>query len=136
MSVEFVDTNILIYAHDATAGPKHDKSVELVARLDNDDSGAISLQVLTEFYAAATRKLRIASEKAEEIIRDFGTWTVHYTTKTDVVQAIQLHRRYNINWWDALILNSATELGCSVLWTEDLSHGQRYGGVTVRNPFL
>jgi predicted nucleic acid-binding protein len=136
MSVEFVDTNILIYAHDATAGRKHNKSVELVTRLANDDSGAISFQVLTEFYAAATRKLRIPSEKAEEIIRDFGTWTVHHPTKANLVQAIQLHRRYNINWWDALILNSAAELGCDVLWTEDLSHGQRYGAVTVQNPLL
>jgi predicted nucleic acid-binding protein len=136
MSVEFVDTNILIYAHDATAGRKHDKSVELVSRLANDDSGAISLQVLTEFYAAATRKLRMASEKAEEIIGDFGTWTVHHPTKANLVQAIQLHRRYNINFWDALILNSATELECNILWTEGLSHGQQYGVVTVRNPFL
>jgi predicted nucleic acid-binding protein len=136
MSVEFVDTNILIYAHDATAGRKHDKSVELVSRLANDDSGAISLQVLTEFYAAATRKLRMASEKAEEIIGDFGTWTVHHPTKANLVQAIQLHRRYNINFWDALILNSATELECNILWTEGLSHGQHYGVVTVRNPFL
>jgi predicted nucleic acid-binding protein len=107
-----------------------------VSRLANDDSGAISLQVLTEFYAAATRKLRMASEKAEEIIGDFGTWTVHHPTKANLVQAIQLHRRYNINFWDALILNSATELECNILWTEGLSHGQHYGVVTVRNPFL
>ena len=135
MSVEFVDTNILIYAHDAKAGQKHARSVELVARLANDDFLAISLQVLTEFYAAATRKLSITSEKAEQIILDFGVWTVHCPTKADLTRAIQLHRRYNISWWDALILNSATELGCNLLWTEDLAHGQRYGAVTVQNPF-
>ena len=136
MSVEFVDTNVLIYAHDAKAGRKHDKSVELVARLANDDSGALSLQVLTEFYAAATRKLSMTSKQAEDVIVDFGFWIVHRATHADLVQAILLHRRYNISWWDALIVNSAIELGCQVLWTEDLSHGQKYGAVTVRNPFL
>jgi predicted nucleic acid-binding protein len=54
----------------------------------------------------------------------------------DVIQAIELLRRYKISWWDAQVIDSANELGCAVLWTEDLNHGQRYGGVTVRNPFL
>ena len=133
MSVEFVDTNILIYAHDRKAGPKHRKSVDLVARLTNDDSGALSLQVLMEFYAAATRKLPMTSEKAEEVIRDFGAWTVHCPAHADLVRAVRLHKT---SWWDALIVNSATELGCSILWSEDLANGQRYGAVTVRNPFL
>jgi len=136
MSVEFVDTNILIYAHDRKAGPKHRKSVDLVARLTNDDSGALSRQVLIEFYAAATRKLPMTSEKAEEVIRDFGAWTVHCPAHADLVRAVRLQRRHKISWWDALIVNSATELGCSILWSEDLANGQRYGAVTVRNPFL
>jgi predicted nucleic acid-binding protein len=54
----------------------------------------------------------------------------------DVMRGIELRDRYKISWWDALVVNSANELGCEVLWSEDMNHGQRYGGVTVRNPFL
>ena len=135
MSVEFVDTNVLVYAHDGGAGAKHRRAVELLERLFEDRSGAISIQVLSEFYAAVTKKLGMKGEEAEASIRDLGSWVIHRPSHADLVQAIRLHRRYRIAWWDALVLNSAIELGCSVCWTEDLRDGQRYGAVTVRNPF-
>ena len=135
MSVEFVDTNVLIYAHDGGAGVKHDKAVDLLTRLFEEASGALSVQVLSEFYAAATKKLAMRSEEAEDVIRDLGVWSIHSAGHADLLKAAQLHRRYKIAWWDAMVINSAIELGCPVLWTEDLSDGQRYGTVTVRNPF-
>src|SRR5437870_74284 len=103
MNVEFIDTNILIYAHNAKSGAKHNRSVELISQLTNDDHGALSLQVLYEFYATATRKLGMVSEQAEAVILDFGIWRVHRPAHPDLVRAVRLHRRYNINWWDALI---------------------------------
>src|SRR5256885_8811 len=136
MTAEFVDTNVLIYAHDRTAGLKHDRAVALLARLTNDDSGALSLQVLMEFYSAATRKLPMPAAKAEEAVRDFGVWTIHCPAHADLIRAARLQRSHNVSWWDALILNSCIELGCGVLWSEDFSNGRRYSGVTVRNPFL
>ena len=136
MNVEFVDTNVLVYAHDRKADRKRMRSSELLKRLAANNSGALSIQVLTEFYVVATRKLRITSEEVEEIILDFGAWTLHRPSHTDLVRSAALHRRYKVNWWDALIMNSALELGCDVLWSEDFSHGQQYGAVTVRNPFL
>jgi predicted nucleic acid-binding protein len=135
MSAEFVDTNILIYAHDASAGAKHERAVELMTRLFEEVSGALSVQVLSEFYSAATRKLGMKSQAAEDVIRDLRGWTTHSPGHADVLKACSLLRRYKTSWWDALILNSALELGCSILWTEDLSNGQRYGSVTVRDPF-
>jgi len=66
---------------------------------------------------------------------DLETWTLHRSDHADVIQAIDLLRRYKISWWDALVINSANEPGCAVLRTEDLNHCQRYGGVTARNPF-
>jgi predicted nucleic acid-binding protein len=135
MSVEFVDTNILIYGHQALAGSKHITSVELVKRLAKEKTGALSIQVLIEFYSAVTRKLTMTSEQAEEIVADFGAWTIHRPAHADLLRAANIQRRYGINWWDALIVNSASELGCEVLWTEDLSNGRQYGRVTVRNPF-
>jgi predicted nucleic acid-binding protein len=135
MSVEFVDTNVLVYAHDGGAGAKHEKAVALLTRLFEDAGGALSFQVLAEFYAAATKKLGMQSEEAEEVVRDLGGWTVHCPSHADLLRASRLHRRHKISWWDALVLNSAIELGCSVLWSEDLADGQRYGPVTVHNPF-
>ncbi|MGH9653876.1 MAG: PIN domain-containing protein [Bryobacteraceae bacterium] len=135
MSAEFLDTNVLLYAHDAGAGAKQGRSIELVAHLGANRSGAVSVQVLAEFYSAATKKLRMRSEEAEEILSDFGFWNIHRPGHSDLMKAAQLHRRYKLSWWDALIVNSALELGCSVLWTEDLNHGQRFGSLIVRNPF-
>jgi predicted nucleic acid-binding protein len=74
-------------------------------------------------------------EETEVAISDLGGWAIHRPGHADVLKASRLHRRYNIAWWDAMILNSAIETGCSVLWSEDLSDGQRYGAVAVRNPF-
>ncbi len=135
MSVEFIDTNVLIYAHDRGAGAKHDRAVELLTRLFEQSSGALSIQVLSEFYAAATRKLAMTSQVAEEVIQDLRGWTIHHPGLPDLLKASRLHCRYKMPWWDALIVNSAIELGCAVLWTEEFSDGQRFGPVTVQNPF-
>jgi predicted nucleic acid-binding protein len=135
MSVEFIDTNVLVYAHDGGAGAKHVKSVELLARLFEEGSGALSVQVLSEFYAAATRKLGMKSEEAEAVIEDLGAWIVHRPDHAGILRACRLQRRYKIAWWDALVIHSAAEVGSQVLWTEDLSDGQRYGAVMVRNPY-
>ena len=135
MSVEFIDTNVLVYAHDGGAGAKHARAVDLLARLFEDATGALSIQVLSEFYAAATKKLAMKSAEVEEVITDLASWTIHRSAHADLLKASRLHRRHQISWWDALILNSAIELGSSVLWTEDLADGRRYGSVLVRNPF-
>ncbi len=135
MSVEFIDTNVLVYAHDGGAGRRHDRSVDLLRRLFEEANGSISVQVLSEFYSVATKMLSMKSEEAEEIISDLSGWIIHRPGHADVLRAIRLLRRYKISWWDAMVINSAVELGCSILWSEDLTDGQRYGTVTVRSPF-
>jgi predicted nucleic acid-binding protein len=135
MSDEFVDTNILIYAHDGGAGEKRVRSVALVTRLTEEGTGALSVQVLAEFYSAATRKLGMAGKDAEDIVADLRLWTIHRPGHADVVRSAQLQRRHKLAWWDALIVNSAMELGCGILWSEDLSDRRRFGSLTVRNPF-
>ncbi len=133
--MEFVDTNVLVYAHDGGAGAKHDTAVELLTRLFEEGAGCLSLQVLAEFYWAATRKLGIDSMEAEKAIRDLGGWTIHCPVHADLLKASQLHRRYKLAWWDALVLNSALQLSCSSLWSEDFADGRRFGSLTIRNPF-
>src|SRR6266545_4058267 len=123
MSAEFIDTNVLVYAHDGGAGKKHDRSVELLTRLYDDGGGVLSVQVLAEFYAAATHKLAMKSQEAEASIEDLGSWIIHRPGHADVLRAVRLHRRYKLAWWDAMIVNSAIESGCLILWSEDLSDG-------------
>jgi predicted nucleic acid-binding protein len=132
---EFVDTNILIYAFDTSAGDKRRVAVELIARLWLDRTGCVSLQVLQEFYVAATRKLILAPEQAMLQVSRLGRWRVHRPSMEDVLGAIELHRCHSVSFWDGLILRSAQASQCSVLWSEDLSSGQRWGSVEVRNPF-
>ena len=134
-SGEFVDTNILIYAFDTTAGEKRRVAVELISRLWLERTGCLSLQVLQEFYVTATRKLALAPEQAALQVNRLGRWRVHRPSVEDVLGAIELHRGRSISFWNGLIVRSAQAFQCSVLWSEDLSSGQRWGNVEARNPF-
>ena len=136
MTAEFIDTNILIYAEDSGMGAKHRISVDLIARLAREDTGALSTQVLAEYYSAATKKLHMTSEEAEETIRDLSCWKIHRPSHADLINAIGLQRRSQFSWWDAMIVNSAIESGAGILWSEDLGNGQKFGTLMVRNPYL
>ncbi len=133
---EFVDTNVLVYAFDRTAGTKREAAIELVQRLWFEHTGCVSLQVLEEFYVTTTRKLSMPPADAQAQVKRLGKWRVHRPALEDVLASIEAHRRKRISFWDALILRSAAQLGCSVLWSEDLKDGVKYAGVIVRNPFL
>ncbi len=134
---QFVDTNILIYAHDSSAGVKHDKAKALLNELWRSGDGYLSIQVLQEFYVNVTRKLAIplSPELAIEIITDLSTWRVHSPKASDLIDAIGLQTRRQISFWDAMILTSARQLGCQMVWSEDLNAGHNYEGIEVRNPF-
>jgi len=135
---QFVDTNVLIYAHDVTAGDKHARAKQLVADLWANGNGCLSIQVLQEFYVTVTRKVQrpLDPDIARQHVEDLGQWLVHSPTMGDVVEAIQLHQRAQLSFWDAMVLTSARKLNCGVLWSEDLSEGQSFAGVTVRSPFI
>jgi predicted nucleic acid-binding protein len=135
MNAEFVDTNILVYAHDIGAGGKFHTAFDLLDRVSLERVGVLSTQVLAEFYSTVTRKLRMPAEEAEGILLNLAHWPIHRPDHADLMHASQLHRRYGISWWDSLLVNSAIEFGCTTLWTEDLQNGQQFGSLTVRNPF-
>jgi len=136
-SLQFVDTNILIYAHDTSAGQKHSRAKELMRDLWQSGKGCLSIQVLQEFYVNVTQKVTkpLSAEAAAQIIADLSVWEMHCPTMEDVLEAIRLHKRYQISFWDAMILASALQLGCQVLWSEDLNPGQFHGLVEVQSPF-
>jgi predicted nucleic acid-binding protein len=136
--LQFVDSNILVYAYDLAQGEKHNQAKNLLLSLWDSGLGCLSTQVLQEFYVNVTRKadFPIPSEQAAQVIQDFSDWTVHRPGIRDVLSAIELHQRDQISFWDAMILQSARQSGCGVLWSEDLSSEQDYGGVKVLNPFI
>ncbi len=138
MPAEFVDTNILVYAYDLTAGRKHGQAQEIMERLWESGEGVLSTQVLQEFYATVTGKIPqpITPRKAREIVRDLGTWTVALLGVHEILEASELAERYRLNFWHGLILSAALKEEASILWSEDFSHGQNYNGVAARNPFL
>jgi predicted nucleic acid-binding protein len=134
----FVDTNILVYAHDATAGQKRERARALLTELWASGEGCLSVQVLQEFFVTVTRKVPkpLDAASAAAIVADLSHWRVHSPRSDDVLSAIGSHRRQDISFWDAMIVCSAASLGCGTLYSEDLNPGQQYEGVRVRNPFL
>ncbi|MCD4750708.1 MAG: PIN domain-containing protein [Thermoanaerobaculales bacterium] len=137
MSGEFIDTNVIVYAHDTSAGDKGRRAGELITRLGRSRSGLLSVQVLMELVATLNRKVRkpVPLSAVVEIVHDLTTWRVHEPSAKDVIAAVRIAQRYTISTWDAMIVHAAASLGAEVLWTEDLNHGQIYEGVPVRNPF-
>ena len=134
---QFIDSNILVYAYDNTQGDKNKKAIHLLENLWGSGAGCLSIQVLQEFYYNITRKSAkpLSPIEAAQVIEDFSDWIIHRPGIRDVLAAIELQQRHNISFWDAMILRSALQCTCTILWTEDLSDGQKYEDVTVNNPF-
>jgi predicted nucleic acid-binding protein len=131
----FFDTNILIYADDAADPAKQARAISLVAEHRRDDSLVISLQVLQEYFAAATRKLKVDPAIAQSKVEVLARARVVKFTERDVIAAIEIHRLIRISFWDSMIVHAARVVGASVLYSEDLAHGSLLAGVRVRNPF-
>jgi predicted nucleic acid-binding protein len=134
----FVDTNILMYAHDSSAGAKHERARAIVKELWQSRSGVVSTQVLQELCVNLRRKAGrpIDLKTAREIITDYLAWKVQINTGESILEALELEKRYRISFWDALIIQAAEASGASVLYSEDLARGQAYGAVRVVNPLL
>jgi predicted nucleic acid-binding protein len=134
---QFVDTNILVYAHDVSAGGKHVRARQLLEDLWTQGRGCLSIQVLQEFYVNITAKVRhpLPPEVARQRLEDLSYWTVHSPTATDVLAATQLQQSARLSFWDAMIIVSALRLECATLWSEDLQHRQVIHGLTIANPF-
>jgi len=133
----FVDTNVLVYAHDVTAGDRHARARALVEELWDTRQGCLSVQVLQEFFVTTTRKIPkpLEAAAAARIIGDLAHWHTHAPAAGDVLAAIGIHQQTGASFWAAMILRSAKELGCQALYSDDLHPGQTYEGVQVRNPF-
>jgi predicted nucleic acid-binding protein len=133
----FVDTNILIYAHDLDAGKKHTTAAHALQQLWADRNGVISPQVLQEFYVNATRKIAkpLTRKIARTIVDNYAVWSID-TTAADIAVAFRIEDEARIGFWDALICASALKAGATRLLSEDLNGGQSISGIRIENPFL
>lgn len=133
----FVDTNILVYAHDRSSGTKHQQARALLEDLWNSSRGVLSTQVLQELCVSVRRRAIRPWSRDEilQLIQDYLLWEVVANTPDSVLHALELEHRWQLSFWDALILHAAEVSGSSVLYSEDFSDGQTYGTVRVVNPF-
>ncbi len=134
----FVDTNVLVYAQDRTAGVKYDVARQLLRELWESRQGVLSTQVIQEFCATLLRKIPRPLDYGAvvEALDDYIRWEMVVNTPQAALEALRLQQRHQLSFWDALIVRSAQVAGAEVLYSEDMSHGQRYGSVRVINPFF
>ena len=132
----FLDANVLAYTDDARAPEKQEAALDLVERVRREGTGVVSTQILQEYFVTATRKLGVPVETARRKIEIFARMDVVTNRVDDILAAIDLHAAHQLSFWDALLVQAATRSDCSILFTEDLQHGQRFGKLEVVNPFL
>lgn len=134
----FVDTNILVYAHDLSAGERHDRASAIIIGLWEAETGVVSTQVLQEFYVTITHKIKLPLHPAEarEIIRNYLAWPVQINDPETTLLASEIQEKYRISFWDALIVAAALRLQANKIITEDLNHGQIIESILVENPFV
>jgi predicted nucleic acid-binding protein len=132
----FVDTNILMYAHVPAAGDKHEHAKALVEKLWETRSGVVSTQVLQELVVNLRKKAKkpLDAKATRDVVSDYLSWQVVVNAGDSILDALDLEARYQVSFWDALVIQAAQVGGAEILYSEDLSDGQRYGTVRVKNP--
>lgn len=130
----FLDTNILVYAHDVDAGERHLTARHLVAEFWNRRQvPVLSIQVLQEFHVNLTRK-GLEVDRSAEVVRRYLAWRVVNNSESLLRLALESQQRWQVSFWDASIIAAAQQAGARELWSQDLNSGQDYGGVLVVNP--
>ncbi|HRK18729.1 MAG TPA: PIN domain-containing protein [Hyphomicrobiaceae bacterium] len=137
MSVKvFLDTNVLVYAVDTTRGAAHNR--QIARKIVRDGNFGLSAQVLQEFFVTVTRKIKrpLSKTSALRVVSELSRHDVVPVDASLVCLGIAHSLRYQISYWDGAIIAAAEALGAKTVFSEDLSHGQKYGDVEVLNPFL
>ena len=132
----FVDTNVLLYAYDTRDRAKHETAKREIHELWLNRSGALSMQVLQEFYVNVTCKVAfpLPVREARKVVEVYSAWCIE-TGPGEIAAAFSIEDRTRISFWDALIVAAAVKAGASKILSEDLSPGQRIAGVLIENPF-
>ena len=133
----FVDANVFVYAHDPRDASKRARARQWIDALWQERLGRTSIQVLSEYYAVATRKLtpRFPPERAWDYVNELLAWAPQPVDAALLKRAHEIEQRWRLSWWDSLVVGAAQLQDCALLLTEDLQDGAVFGGVTVRSPF-
>lgn len=134
----FVDTNVLVYARDASEPDRQPQAQAWIEHLWATGEGRLSTQVLNEFYVTVTRKLHPGLERsaARADVLDLRAWRPATVDAAMITLAWEIEDRFDLSWRDALVVAAASSLGCDRLLSEDLQDGQRFDSVTVVDPFV
>lgn len=134
----FVDTNILVYARDASEVDKQAQALKWLAVLWQQRSGAISYQTLNEYYVIVTQRLKpgLSRSEAQEDIRNLLLWNPIVVDRVVIENAWLIQDRQGFSWWDSLIVSAAQIQDCDYLLSEDMQHGQKIGRTQIINPFV
>jgi predicted nucleic acid-binding protein len=134
----FVDTNVLVYAHDQDGAWKRERALQCLGELWESGGGRLSAQVLEEFVVNITLKIKqpMARSVAREVIRTYASWVESAITPATVIRASEVSETWQISFWDGMILAAAEQDGAAEVLTEDLNPGQVIAGVRIRNPFI
>jgi len=134
----FVDTNVFVYARDASEPDKQALAAQWIRELWTTQTGRTSVQVLSEYYATVTRKLNpgLEPDDAWDDVKALFAWDPQEVDRTVLVRGRDIATRFGLSWWDALIVAAAQLQNCALLLSEDLQDGWECGTVTVRNPFV
>jgi predicted nucleic acid-binding protein len=132
----FFDTNVLAYTDDHDSPTKQSRALALFEEARRTGAGVVSTQVMQEYFVTVTRKLGVPVDVARRKVELFARLGLVVIDLADVLAAIDLHRLHQIAFWDALVVRAAQRANCSVLYTEDMQHGRRIDGLSIRNPFL
>ncbi len=136
-ALEFLDTNVLVYAYDPSDPRKQQIAQNLVRRAVAGEI-ATSSQVLGEFAATLLHKLKPAA-KPEDVMALVDTLGPIKLVPIDgdvVLRAVQVRAQYGVHFYDGMIVAAAERGGCQKIWSEDLNAGQKYFGIAVENPFV
>lgn len=136
--ITFFDTNVLVCALDQSDLRKKNLAINCFSNALQHGTISLSTQVLHEFYNITTRKLRpaLTAAQAQTYVINLCAFDVIGSAASTVIAAMDFVQRYQVQWWDALIIEAALRANAEVLYSEDLQHGQRFGALTVVNPFL
>jgi predicted nucleic acid-binding protein len=136
-ALHFLDSNILLYSisRDPLEAPKQERARQLL----DQDNGALSIQVLQEFYVQSTRPTRIDPLPHDLAVAFIGTWMrfqIQEMTISVFKEALEIKRKDGLSYWDSAIVSAASALNCATLYSEDMQHQRQIGQVRILNPFL
>lgn len=134
----FVDTNILVYSRDLSEPAKQAEALGRLSVLWQNGTGRISTQVCNEYYTTVTQKLKpgLSKDEAWQDVEDLFAWQPLAVDKKVLIKAKTCQSRYQLSWWDSLIVSAAYYCNCDTILSEDLNNGQKYFDITVDNPFI